>query len=76
MTRAWRLVTWDCLLLYLLFWMMYFCGFYTTAGIIAMATLPCLSFAAYALGRNNWIALGCIAVFFLCHLTFAIVNFC
>lgn len=76
MKHIYTLAAWACLLLYLSLWVLYFCGICTTTSVVAMAMLPCLSFVTDALGRRYWVAVVCSIGFFICHLAFAIVNFC
>lgn len=76
MARKWIVATIGCMALYLLLWVMYYCGIGSAILVVAMAVVPCLSFMAFAIGRNNWLGLIFCGIFLVCHTVFAIANYC
>lgn len=44
--------------------------------IMSLAIAPCLTFMSFSFGKKNWLALILCAIFLICHLIFAICNFC
>ena len=64
-----------CCVLYYAGWAIYYTGA-TNAAVIACLTVPpCLALLLYAVGRKNLIAAVPAAVFMVCHVIFALVNF-
>lgn len=64
-----------CEVLYAAGWCFYYLGHTGPAVILALALPPCLAFLFFALDRKNFVAAVPIAVFTLCHLIYAAVNF-
>lgn len=74
--KSWITIAASCCAAYWLFWTMYYIGAQCPVLYVLMTIVPCLSFGAYALGRKNYPALACCAVFLAGHLYFAVANYC
>ena len=56
-------------------WGCYYLGFTGLPVILALALLPCLAFAFFALDRKNWAALSAAAAFAVFHGAASLLNF-
>lgn len=74
--RIWAMAaTILCILLYSPGWILYYMKGITLASMLLMTLPPCLAFVFYALAKRNTLAVIFAAVFTVCHLIYAIVNF-
>ena len=64
-----------CVLVYLAAWGCYYAGLTNTLVILLLTLVPCAAFILYLADRQNGIGLIPDALFTLCHVIFAIVNF-
>ncbi len=64
-----------CVILYYVCWVLYYTGITAVSVILGMTVLPCLAFLLFAIDRKNAIALVPAAIFSVCHIIFALVNF-
>ena len=65
----------TCVLVYLSAWGCYFAGITDRVVILLLTLVPCAAFILYLADRQNGIGLIPAALFTLCHIIFAIVNF-
>lgn len=73
--QAWKVITISCVVIYLGAWGCYYRGVTNFPLILLMTIMPCFAFAAFSIGRKNWLALCCCTLFFICHLISVWVNF-
>jgi len=73
--KNWNIATLLLTTLYLICWISHFMGYTPKAFIIAMAVIPCMFFGSYAIGKRNFLALFFCAIFSVCHILFAVVNY-
>lgn len=64
-----------CMLVYLAAWGFYYEGIANALVILLLTLVPCAAFLLYLADRQNGIGLIPAALFTLCHVIFAIVNF-
>lgn len=64
-----------CVLVYLAAWGCYYAGIAYPLVILLLTLVPCAAFILYLADRQNCIGLIPAALFTLCHVIFAIVNF-
>lgn len=64
-----------CTILYYLCWVLYYTGIVQSVIILGLAVLPCVAFLLFAIDRKNYIAIIPTAIFTVCHIIFAVVNF-
>ena len=64
-----------CVLVYLAAWGCYYAGIANALVILLLTLVPCAAFILYLVDRQNIIGLIPAALFTLCHVIFAIVNF-
>ena len=64
-----------CVLVYLAAWGCYYAGIANELVILLLTLVPCAAFILYLADRQNGIGLIPAALFTLCHVIFAIVNF-
>ena len=64
-----------CVLVYLAAWGCYYAGITNQLILLLLTLVPCTAFLLYLADRQNGIGLIPAALFTLCHVIFAIVNF-
>lgn len=68
--------SWCCIIFYLIIWIFYYMGIGNKILIIlSLSIAPCVAFMFYELGVKNYLAIFPTAVFTICHIIFAVVNF-
>lgn len=60
---------------YVVGWILYYCGIVNPLVILLLTVPPCLAFLLYSLDRKNVIAIVPVVVFTICHVIYAFVNF-
>lgn len=71
----WAKAALGCLCLYYLGWAFYYRGLAAFWVILLLTLPPCLALLSYILHRKNWPAALPAALFTVCHLVYAAVNF-
>lgn len=70
------ITSWCCIIFYLIIWILYYRGIGNIISIIlSLSIAPCMAFMFYELGVKNYLAIFPTAVFTICHIIFAVVNF-
>ncbi len=64
-----------CCALYFASWIFYYAGITNALVIVGLTVPPCLAFLFFSIDRKNYVALIPIAIFTICHIVYAIVNF-
>ena len=68
--------SWCCIIFYLIIWIFYYMGIGNIISmILSLSIAPCVAFMFYELGVKNYLAIFPTAVFTICHIIFAVVNF-
>lgn len=65
-----------CCLLYFFCWILYYFGVVNAGVMFGLAFFPCSAFFVFALDRKNMIAVVPVLIFTICHLIYAVVNYC
>ena len=63
-------------LFYYFCWILYYFGVVNAGVMYGLAFFPCSAFFLFALDRKNMIAIVPVLIFTICHLTYAVVNYC
>lgn len=64
-----------CCILYFSSWICYYIGITNLLVVIGLTISPCLAFLSLAIYRKNTIAVIPVAIFTICHLIYATMNF-
>lgn len=64
-----------CCILYFVSWAVYYLGMTNAVVVLGLTISPCLAFLLFAIDRKNRIAVVPAAIFAVCHLVYAAVNF-
>lgn len=75
MSRPWKMVTLLLVAVYLGAWVALYHGFAGLPTILMLSVAPCCSFATFAIGRRNWLALCLTALFLAGHLISSLATF-